>query len=58
MVILLSAWVEGILQLLTNFYLLNKFLIFLRNDPDSKVVDPYNARKRYAVAENRLASKL
>ena len=30
----------------TNFYLQRKFSIFLRNDRDCKVVDPYNARKR------------
>ncbi len=28
-----------------------EFLIFLRNDCDCEVVDPYNARKRYAVIE-------
>ncbi len=37
-----SAFVEGILQLFTNFYLQRKFLIFLRNDHDCKVVDPFN----------------
>jgi hypothetical protein len=41
-VIFLSACVEGILQLFTNFYLQRKFSIFLRNDCDCKVVDPYN----------------
>jgi hypothetical protein len=45
------ACVEGILQLFTNFYLQRKFSIFLRNDRDCKVVDWYNARKRYAVIE-------
>jgi hypothetical protein len=52
MVIFLSACVEGILQLFTSFYLQRKFSIFLRNDCDCKVVDPYNARKRYAVIES------
>jgi hypothetical protein len=52
MVIFLSACVEGILRLFTNFYLHQKFLIFLRNDRDCKPVDPYNARKRYAVIES------
>ncbi len=47
--IFLSACVEGILQLFTNFYLQRKFLIFLRNDRDCKVVNPYKARKRYTV---------
>ncbi len=28
-----------------------KFLIFLRNDRDCMVVDPYKARKRYTVTE-------
>ena len=51
-VLFLSACIEEILQLLTNFYLQRKFSIFLRNDRDCKVVDPYNARKRYAVTEN------
>ncbi len=37
-----SAWVEGILRLFTNFYSQRKFSIFLRNDCDCKVVDPYN----------------
>ncbi len=48
----LLAFVEGILRLLTNFYLQRKFSIFLRKDPDCKVVDPYNARKRYTVKES------
>jgi hypothetical protein len=52
MVIFLSACIEGILRLFTNFYLQRKLLIFLRNDPDCKVVDPYNARKRYTVIES------
>jgi hypothetical protein len=47
-----SVWVEGILQLFTNFYLHRVFLKSLRNDRGCKVVDPYNARKRYAVTEN------
>ncbi len=51
MVIFLSACVEGILQF-TNFYLQRKFLIFLRNDCDCKVVDQYKARKRYTVTES------
>jgi hypothetical protein len=37
-----SACVEGIIQLFTKFYLQRKLLIFLRNDSDCKVVDPYN----------------
>ncbi len=49
-VIFLSVCVEGILQLFTNFYL--QFSIFLRNDCDCKVVDPYKARKRYTVTES------
>ncbi len=44
--------IEGILWLFTNFYLHRKFLIFLRNDWDCKVVDPYNAIKRYTVIES------
>ena len=48
----LSACIEGILQLFTNFYLQRKFSIFLRNDRDCKVVDPYKARKRYTVTES------
>ncbi len=52
MVIFLSACIGGILRLLTNFYLQKKFLLFLRNDPDCKVVDPYNARRSYAVIES------
>jgi hypothetical protein len=52
MVIFLSVCVEGILRLFTNFYLHREFLIFLRNDCDCKVVDPYNARKRYPVIES------
>jgi hypothetical protein len=39
MVIFLSVWVEGILQLFTNFYLQRKILIFLRNDRDCKAVE-------------------
>ncbi len=50
--IFLSAYVEGILQLFTNFYLQRKFWIFLSNDHDFKVVDPYKARKRYTVTES------
>jgi hypothetical protein len=52
MVIFLSACIEGILQLFTNFYLQRKFLIFLRINLYCKVVDPYNARKRYTVTES------
>jgi hypothetical protein len=52
MVIFLLACIEGILRLFTNFYLHRKFLIFLRNDHDCKVVDPYKARKRYTVTES------
>ncbi len=40
--IFLSACVEGILGLFTDFYLQRKLLIFLRKDCDCKVVDPYN----------------
>ncbi len=29
-----------------------KFLIFLRNNHDSMFVDPYKAKKRYAVTES------
>jgi hypothetical protein len=47
----LSACVEGILQLFTNFYLQRKFLIFLRKDRDCKDVESYNSRMRYAVIE-------
>ncbi len=49
-----SACVEGIVRLFTNFYLQRKFSIFLRNDHDCKVVDPYKykARKRYTVTES------
>ncbi len=48
----LSECVEGILQLFTNFNLQKKFSIFLTNNHDCKVVDPYNARKSYAVIES------
>jgi hypothetical protein len=50
--IFFSACVEGILRLFTIFYLHRKFSIFLRNNRDCKAVDPYNARKRYAVSES------
>ncbi len=50
--IFLTVCIEGILRLFTNFYLQRKFSIFLRNDHDWKVVDPYNARKRYTVTES------
>ncbi len=33
-------------------FLQRKFSIFLRNDHDCKVVDPYKARKRYTVTES------
>jgi hypothetical protein len=56
MVIFLSVCIEGILQLFTNFYWEREFSIFLRNNCDCRVVDPYNARKRYAVTENISAS--
>ncbi len=52
MVIFLSASIEGILRLFTNFYLQRKISIFLRNERDYKVIDPYNARKRYTVTES------
>ncbi len=52
MIIFLSACIEGILRLFTNFYLHRKFWIFLRNDRDCKVVDPYKVRKRYTVMES------
>jgi hypothetical protein len=51
LVIFLSACTEGILRLFTTFYLQRKFSIFLRNDHDCKVVDPYKARKGYTVTE-------
>jgi hypothetical protein len=41
-VIFLLACVEGILRVFANFHLQRKFSIFLRNDHDCKVVDPYN----------------
>ncbi len=47
-----SFSVEGILRLFTNFYLQRKLSIFLRNDRDCKVVDPYKARKRYTVTKS------
>ncbi len=47
-----SMCIEGILRLFTNFYLQRKFSIFLRNNHDCKVVDPHNARRRYAVTES------
>ncbi len=50
--IFLSAFIEGILKLFTNFNLHREFSIFLRNNYDCKVVDPYNARKRYAVIKS------
>jgi hypothetical protein len=51
-VIFLSACIEGILQLFTNFYLQREFSIILRNGRDCKAVDPYKARKRYTVTES------
>jgi hypothetical protein len=48
----LSACVEGILRLLTNFYLHRKLSIFLRSDHYCRAVDLYNTRKRYAVIES------
>jgi hypothetical protein len=42
MEIFLSACVEGILRLFTNFYLQRKLSILLRIYCDCKVVDPYN----------------
>jgi hypothetical protein len=48
-VIFLSACIERILQLFTNFYLHRKLSIFLRNNPGCKAVDLLNTRKRYAV---------
>ncbi len=48
-----SACAEGLLQLFTNFYLHRKFSILLRNDCDcNKAIDPYNAKKRYAVIKS------
>ncbi len=47
MVIFLSECIKGITRLLTNFYLQRKFSIFLRNDRDCKVVDPYNRLPQY-----------
>jgi hypothetical protein len=52
MVIFLFACIEEKLRLFTNFKLYRDFLIFLRNDCDCEVVDPYNAKKRDAVIEN------
>jgi hypothetical protein len=52
MVIFFSTCVEGILPLFTNFYLQRKLSIFLRNNRNCKVVDPYNTRKRYAAIES------
>jgi hypothetical protein len=49
MVIFLSACIERILQLFTNFYLHRKLSIFLRNDRDCEAVDLLNTRKRYEV---------
>jgi hypothetical protein len=43
---------EEYYNLLTNFYLHRKVLIFLRKDSDFKDVDLYNTRKRYAVIES------
>ncbi len=42
MVIFLSACIEGMIWLFTSFYMQRKLSIFLRNDRDCKVVDPYN----------------
>ncbi len=42
LVIFLSACVERILRLFTNFYLHIQFLIFLQNDHDCKVVEDLN----------------
>ncbi len=39
MIIFLSACVEGILQLSSNFYLHRKLSMFLRNDCDCKAVE-------------------
>jgi hypothetical protein len=52
MVIFLSACIEGILGLFTNFYLQRTVSIFLRNDRECKVGGPYNERKRYTVIES------
>jgi hypothetical protein len=60
MVIFLSVCIEGILQLFTNFYLQRKFLIFLRNDHDRKVVsecqlvDLCGKRERYRIERYRV----
>jgi hypothetical protein len=35
-----------------SIFLQRKFSIFLRNNRDCKVVDPYKARKRYTVTES------
>ncbi len=40
------------LRLFNIFYLQRKFSIFLSNDNDCKVVDPYKARKRYTVTKS------
>ncbi len=47
MVIFLSACIEGILQLFTNFYLHRKFLILLRNDRDCKAVEAPDILRNY-----------
>jgi hypothetical protein len=52
MVIFLFACIDRILGLFTNFWLYREFMIFLRNNRDCEVVDPYNARKRDAVIES------
>jgi hypothetical protein len=39
-------------MIIHQFLLAKKFSIFLRKDHDCKVVDPYNARKSYAVTES------
>ncbi len=42
MAFFLSVCIEGILRLFTNYFLQRKLSIFLRNDHDCMVVDPYN----------------
>jgi hypothetical protein len=52
MVIFLSVCVKRIIRIFTNFYLHIKFLIFLRNNHDSKAVNFLNTKKKYAVIES------
>ncbi len=51
MVAFLSAILQEVPQLFTNFYLHRKLSIFLRNNCDCEAVDLLNTRKRYGVIE-------